>query len=65
MADDAEKKKADLYQSLVGKLKDQEYDEALDAADTLLSVVGVCCWHVSVRWWWWWWWSLMWSHSSQ
>lgn len=40
MADDAEKKKADLYQSLVGKLKDQEYDEALDAADTLLSVVG-------------------------
>ena len=41
MADaEAEKKKADLYQSLVSKLKDEVYDEALDAADSLLAAVG-------------------------
>ena len=39
MADkEEEKKRAELYGHLVGKLKDQDYDEALEAADELLEV---------------------------
>jgi hypothetical protein len=43
MADkEEEKKRAELYGHLVGKLKDQDYDEALEAADELLELtVGV------------------------
>jgi hypothetical protein len=34
-----EKKRAELYGHLVGKLKDEDYEEALEAADELLQVV--------------------------
>lgn len=41
MADaEAEKAKAELYQSLVAKVKAEEYDEALETADALLDAHG-------------------------